>query len=159
MTAYSNVINKFVESAISGEGFDARALAPHVYDKISRADRKRTSVATITRDLRESANDFAKTAMKTHTDRQMGFNFLKLPGAVAVDDDGSKVKLTLSLSRMQFKKSVQRRRDKQSAIGEVADEMELAEKVVEPYWDAHPDWTFGQCIDALEIDAAKGAAA
>jgi hypothetical protein len=159
MTAYSNVINKAVETAISGAGFDARALAPTIYEKISRFDRKRTSIATITKDLREAANDYAKSAMKTHTEKQMGFNFLKLPGAVAVDDEGSKVKLTLSLSRMEFRKSVERRRTKQMAIGEVADEMELAESVANPYWDLHPDWTFGQCLEQAAKDQQIGDAA
>lgn len=159
MTAYSNIINKSVETAISGDGFDARALAPKVYEKISREDRKRTSIATITKDLREAANDFAKSAMKTHTERQMGFNFLKIPGAVSVDDDGSKVKLTLSLSRLEFRKSVERRRKKQSSIEEIADEMELAESVANPYWDKHPEWTFGQCLDQAARDQQVGDAA
>lgn len=159
MTAYSDIINKAVQAAISGTGFNARSLAPEVYGKISGVDRKRTSIATITKDLREAANDFAKSAMKAHTEKQMGFNFLKLPGAVAVDDEGSKVKLTLSLTRMEFRKSVERRRSKQTAIAEVADEMELAESVAIPYWNAHPDWTFGQCIEQAEKDAAGTAAA
>jgi hypothetical protein len=159
MTAYSNVINKVVETAISGEGFNARTLAPKVYDKIGREDRKRTSIATITRDLRDAANDFAKTAMKAHSEKQIGFNFLKLPGAVAVDDEGSKVKLTMSLSQMEFRKSVERRRSKQTAIGQVADEMELAESVAAPYWKLHPEWTFGRCIEQAEKDATGSAAA
>jgi hypothetical protein len=159
MTAYSNVVNKEVEAAISGTGFDARALAPKVYEKISRFDRKRTSIATITKDLREAANDFAKTAMKAHAEKQMGFNFLKIPGAVAVDDDGSKIKLTLSLSEIEYRKSVERRRSRQSAIGEVADEMEVAEAIAKPYWAAHPDWTFGQCLEQAAKDGSAGEAA
>ena len=43
MTAYSNIINKAVETAMAGDGFNARTLAPTVYDRISRVDRKRTA--------------------------------------------------------------------------------------------------------------------
>ncbi|PSS67074.1 hypothetical protein C6558_03415 [Ensifer sp. NM-2] len=156
MTAYSNIINKAVETAMSAEGFNARDLAPAVYAKISAADRKRTSIATITKDLRQAANDLQKSALKVRSDKQLGFSFLVLPGAVSVDDDGAKVKSTLALSRLEFRKAVELRRNKQSAIGEVADEMENAEAVAAPYWDAHPDWTFGQCLDALQADANRG---
>lgn len=159
MTAYSNAINKAVETALAGDGFNARALAPTVYDRISRVDRKRTSIATITRDLREAANAMAKSAMKAHDDKQFGFSFLLLPGAVAVDDDETKVKLTLSLSRVEFRKAIDVRRKRERSMGEVASEMELAEKVAAPYWDHHPDWTFGQCIEQAEKDAETGEAA
>ncbi|RVT80192.1 hypothetical protein EM858_04135 [Agrobacterium sp. CNPSo 2736] len=155
MTAYSNIINETVEATMSGDGFNARTLAPAIYDKISREDRKRTSIATITKDLREAANNIAKSAIKARDDKQLGFNFLLLPGTVSVDDDGAKIKLTLSLSRLEFRKAVENRRKKESAIGEVAFEMETAEKVAAPYWDKHPDWTFGQCLEQAAKDAIK----
>jgi hypothetical protein len=159
MTAYSNIINKTVEAAMSGEGFNARTLAPTVYGKISRDDRKRTSMATITKDLREAANALAKVALKARDEKQLGFNFLLLPGAVSVDDEGTKIKLTLSLSRFEFRKAVESRRKKEHAIGEVAFEMETAEKVAAPYWDQHPDWTFGQCLEQAAKDATTPTAA
>jgi hypothetical protein len=152
MTVYSNIINKAVEAAMSGDGFNARNLAPAVYEKISRIDRKRTSIATITKDLREAANAIAKTAMKAREDRQFGFSFLLMPGAVAVDDEGSKIKLTLSLSQVEYRKAVAGRRTKEKAIGNVATEMELAEKVADPYWQQHPEWTFGQCLEQAAVD-------
>ena len=159
MTAYSNIINKTVEAAMSGEGFNARTLAPTVYGKISRDDRKRTSMATITKDLREAANALAKVALKARDEKQLGFNFLLLPGAVSVDDEGTKIKLTLSLSRFEFRKAVESRRKKEHSIGEVAFEMETAEKVAAPYWDQHPDWTFGQCLEQAAKDATTPTAA
>ena len=97
--------------------------------------------------------------MKAHDDKQFGFSFMLLPGAVAVDDDETKVKLTLSLSRIEFRKAIDVRRKREKSIGEVASEMELAEKVAAPYWDRHPDWTFGQCIEQAEKDAETGEAA
>lgn len=159
MTAYSNIINKAVEGALSQSGFNARELAPTVYSKISGNDRKRTSLATIAKDLREAANSFAKSAMKELAEKQLGFSFLQLPGAIAVDDDGSKIKLTLSLSRLEVRKSIERRQTKHSSTGAILGEMEHAEQIATPYWNQHPEWTFGQCLQQAAADRQESDAA
>ena len=159
MTAYSAIINRTVEEAMSADGFDATALAPKVFKKIGKSDRERTSIATITRDLKDAANNIAKRAVKQHETAQIAFQFFPLPGAVALDLEGHKIKFTRSLSRMEFKRAKAIRKDHHLAAGEAVKVFEDAEKAFNPYWDQHPDWNAGQCMDQLVEDRSKGDAA
>lgn len=159
MTAYSNIINKTVSDAMDSDGFDAAVEAPKVYKKISKTDRERTSIATITRDLKDAASAIAKRAIKEHEAAQKAFEFFDLPGAVSLDIEGRKIKLTRSLSRIEFQRAGRIRKDHHAALGVAVEQFEKAERALGPYWDHHPDWTAGQCMDQLVADRAKGSAA
>lgn len=159
MTAYSDIINKTASDAISGEGFDARQFAPTVYRKISKEDRKRTSYATIAKDLRRAAATIEKQAMRAHVAAQLGFAFLDLPGAVAVDEDGHKTKSTMSLRQAEFTKARKLREDTKSSMDASIMAMVAAEQIAAPHWKEHPDWTLGQCLEQAAADGVTGAAA
>ena len=159
MTEYSSIINKTVEDAMSDGGFDASLYAPKVYDKITEAERKRTSLARIRMDLATAANNMAKRAMKAQAERQQMFGFMDLPGAVAVDDEGKKIKFTFSLKRLEFVAAKKRRETDRSSLDTSIGAMTIAEAVAAPYWDANPDWTLGQCLEQAEKDRPEGDAA
>lgn len=159
MTAYSEIINKTVEAAMSADGFDPAVHAPKVFRLIGKEDRERTSIATIARDLKSAANEIAKRAIRQQETAQMAFGFFRLPGAVALDLEGRKIKFTRSLSQMEFQRAAKIRVDHHKASGEAIKEFNAAEEAVRPYWRQHPEWTFGQCLDQLVTDKSKGSAA
>jgi hypothetical protein len=159
VTAYSNIINQTVAAAMSDSGFDARLYAPKVYDKIGRLERKRTSLATIAKDLRRAANDLAVRAMKEREGKQLGFGFLNMPGAVAVDADGHKVKFTLALSQLELQAATDFRRKSRSSLDVSIKDMEAAQEVAKAYWRQNPDWNLGQCLEQATKDLRSGAAA
>lgn len=158
MTAYSNIINLTVAAAMSDSGFDARIHAPKVYNKINRLERKRTSLATIAMDLRRAANDLAIRAMKEQEGKQLGFGFLNMPGAVAVDADGHKVKFTLALSQIELQAATEFRRKSRSSLDVSIKDMEAAQAVAKPYWQKNPDWNLGQCLEQAKAETSQSAA-
>lgn len=159
MTAYSDIINKTVEQAMSADGFDPAVHAPKVFKLIGKEDRERTSIATIAKDLKAAANEIAKRAIRQQETAQMAFGFFKLPGAVALDLEGRKIKFTRSLTQIEFQRAARIRVDHHRASGEAIKEFDAAEEAVRPYWQKHPNWTFGECLDQLVKDKSKGAAA
>lgn len=159
MTAYSDIINKTVLDAIAAGGLDTNVYGLKVFKKISAAERKRTSVAKIKMDLARAASDIAKRAMKERADRQVAFGFMELPGAVSVDDDGRKIKFTLSLKRLEFKAAKARRVVDRKGLDSSIKAMDAAEVTANPYWDKNPDWTLGECLDQASKDQTSGEAA
>lgn len=159
MTAYSNIINKTVLEAMGEDGFDASVYAPKVWQKISAVERKRTSLAKIKMDLGRAANDIAKRAMKEQVERQSTFGFMGLPGAVSVDDEGRKIKFTLSLKQFEFTAAKERRKTDRAGLDTSISAMNAAEVTARPYWTQHPDWSLGQCLEQAAMDQLAGDAA
>lgn len=159
MTAYSDIINKTVLEADAAGGMDTNLYDLKVFNKISAADRKRTSLTTIRADLAKATNALAKRAMKEQAERQGAFGFMHLPGAVAVDDEGRKIKFTLSLKRLEFKAAKARRVVDRKGLDSSIDAMDAAEVTANPYWDQNPDWTLGQCLEQAAKDQTSGEAA
>lgn len=159
MTAYSNIINKMVLEAFAADGLDTSVYGLKVFKKISAADRQRTSLTTIKADLARTASTIAKRAMKEQAEKQGSFGFMELPGAVSVDDDGRKIKFTLSLKRIEFKAAKGRRVTDRDGLDTSINAMSEAELVANPYWDLHPDWTLGECLAQAAKDQKSGEAA
>jgi len=137
---------------MSADGFDASELAPKVWAKIGKQDRKRTSIKTIARDLKDAASRIAKQVIRQQETAQMAFAFFKLPGAVSLDLEGRKIKFTRSLTRLEYQRASKIRKDHHTASGDAIKEFDAAEAAVAPYWDQNPEWTFGQCLDQFMSD-------
>lgn len=76
-----------------------------------------------------------------------------LPFAVSIDPEESRVKATSELTRDDMSAAIKLRtkhvRDAQLKLSEFV----AASRLAEPFWDIHPDWTFGQCIAAYMAPA------
>ncbi|MCZ7855032.1 hypothetical protein O9X81_00215 [Agrobacterium salinitolerans] len=76
-----------------------------------------------------------------------------LPFAVSIDPDETRVKATSELTRDEMAEAIKLRtknvRDAQLKLSEFV----AASRLAEPFWDVHPDWTFGQCVAAYMAPA------
>lgn len=156
MTQLSNIINRVVQEALTKEGFEPRLLAPSVWEELDEENRKACGLAEIVRKMKSAANTLAQDSISRLASSQIELPF-KLSGAVAIDVEARKIKLTEALSQMEFKRAMEIRRKQIKDDQAQLKEWEDAESLANPYWRKHPDWTFGQCVKAMSKDmrAAK----
>lgn len=69
----------------------------------------------------------------------------------ALDTDGRMLKATHALTRLEFERIRQIRRESLKADEAYLAKLDNAAAAVSPLWDAHPDMTFGEVCDLLRI--------
>ncbi|WP_038384986.1 hypothetical protein [Bradyrhizobium elkanii] len=82
--------------------------------------------------------------------------FPDLHGGYPIDGDGTRVKQTVALSRIELRRVIEIRRAQIKKDQAHLALLEQAETTVGPLWDIHPDMTFGEIC---ELYATKLAAA
>lgn len=78
----------------------------------------------------------------------------KLDKAYALDTEERVVKDTAQMTRPEVRRAIQIRRDQIKADRAKLEQLEQAEAAAAPYWDQHPDWTFGEALYAAARDGA-----
>ena len=149
MSQLSETINKAVELAMSSDGFDATELAPQVWDDLDGDSQKICGIGDVTRRLKDAANKFAKREAKALASAQMDLPFKNLPGVVALDLEGRKIKPTLSLKQIEFERARAIRKKQLEDDKRILDDFDAFEVAARPHWLKHPDWNVGQVIDAI----------
>lgn len=81
----------------------------------------------------------------------------ELQAAYALDLDGRYVKQTIDLTRVEVRRLIQIREEQATADAVHLNELKRAEREAGPIWDAHPDWVFGQVLNAVVQRALKAA--
>lgn len=151
MTQLSDTINRVVQEALTKDGFEPRILAPKVWEELDDESRAQCGIAEIIRRMKQSAKSLTQNAFASVGSAQIEMPF-RLDGAVAIDIDDRKIRLTESLQQAEFRRAIDIRR-KQIKDDEAAlQEWIVAERMATPYWAKHPKWTFGQCVTAISRD-------
>lgn len=158
MSQLSDAINKAVETAMSADGFDATVLAPKVWEDLDEESKKTVGIQELVRRLKAAADSMAKRAVKAMVSAQGELPF-NLPGAVSMDLEGRKVKLTRNLSQHEFERAIGIRKKQLADDEAVLKEFEAANRAFRPHWTRNPSWTAGQCLDAIMTGSRKGRAA
>lgn len=160
MTQLSDTINRVVQEALTKDGFEPRLLAPKVWEELDEDNRKACGLAEIIRRMKQAAATLAQNSIARLSTSQIELPF-KLSGAVAIDVDARKIKLTEALSQMEFNRAMEIRRKQIKDDQAQLKEWETAGRMAAPYWRDHPDWTFGQCVRAMskEVKGKKRVAA
>lgn len=148
MSQLSDAINRAVEEAMSKDGFDATVIAPDIWDGLDEQSRKQVGVQELIRRLKAAANSMAKRALIAMSAAQGELPF-NLPGAVAMDVEGRKIKMTRSLLQHEFERAIAIRRKQLKDDEAVLEEFEAANRAFRPHWQQNPEWTAGQCLDAI----------
>lgn len=78
----------------------------------------------------------------------------KLDERYALDIEERVIKDTANLTRTEVRRVIQIRRDQIKADRAKLEQLEQAEAAAAPYWDQHPDWTFGEALYAAARDGA-----
>ena len=157
MSRLSDAINKTVEAEMTDEGFDASLVAPALWETLDEESQKSVGIEGLTKRLKSAADKIARRAIKTMSSSQgeLPFNF---PGAVAMDTDGRRIKLTMKLREVEFRRAIEIRRKQLHDDEKVLKEFEAAAKAFAPYWKSHPDWTVEQCVNAIVARSSRSTA-
>ena len=72
-----------------------------------------------------------------------------LPAAVSMDLEGQTLRATRGLSRAEFVRAIEIRRQQIAQDSAALREWRMALQQADSFWARHPDWSFGQCLDAI----------
>lgn len=153
MSQISEIIHKAIDEA--GEGFDARVLAPRVWAQLDEESRMSIGLSEIVKRLKQAADSIWRAAERKEASAQAEMPF-DLPGAVPMDVEGRRIRKTATLLQAEFRRAGDIRAAQIEADRKALREWRDAEAAASPYWRDHPDWTFGQCMDALIADQRHG---
>ena len=92
----------------------------------------------------------------TTASRQLPF---QLPAAVAMDLEGTMLIATRVLSRAEFVRAIQIRGQQIANDRKALREWQQALKAADRFWAEHPDWSFGECLDAILRSAGSSTTA
>ena len=73
----------------------------------------------------------------------------QLPAAVAMDLEGTTLVSTRQLSRAEFERAIEIRRLQIANDQHALREWRNALRQADQFWATHPDWSFGDCLDAI----------
>ncbi|WP_374322870.1 hypothetical protein [Brevundimonas sp.] len=103
----------------------------------------------------KAASTRGRAALKERAGRtQIALPF-DLDHAYALDLDGRYVKNTVDMTRIEVRRAIEIRRGQIAADKARLTELENADRECAPHWDRHPDWTFGQALEAAVKALAK----
>lgn len=151
MTQLSDTINRHVQEALTKEGFDPRALAPKVWEELDEDSRSVLGIEGIIRRMKQAAKVLTSDALQRLGSKQIELPF-RIDGAVVVDVEDRRIRLTESLNQLEFARAIEIRKKQIKDDQAQLKEWESAERIARPYWRDHPDWTFGQCVKAIAKD-------
>lgn len=151
MSHLSDTITKHVQEAMNKNGFEPRLVAPRIWEELEDEDRKQCGLAEIIRRMKATAKSLTADAFAVIRSEQLEMPF-KIDGAVSMDIEGNTIRLTESLSQLEFHRAIEIRRKQIKDDERALKEWESAEKLVLPYWRDHADWTFGQCLRQFASD-------
>lgn len=82
----------------------------------------------------------------------------QLPAAVAMDLERTTLVATRALSRAEFERAIEIRRQQIAHDSAALREWRNALRQADRFWADHPDWSFGQCLDAILAASTRAAA-
>lgn len=149
MSRLSDLVNEAIILNTKSDG----TLVPHdAVSAIKPALDDESRDILVTEALHERVSNAAKNSksaiLKMAKKRNMELPF-NVDGAMALDIDGRYIKRTESLTQAEFKRAINIREKQIVDDSAKLAELRTAYHAVEPIWERHPDYTFGQCCSVL----------
>ncbi|HAU75922.1 MAG TPA: hypothetical protein DCW88_10440 [Agrobacterium sp.] len=151
MSHLSDTITKHVQESLNKDGFHPRLIAPRIWEELDAEEQKKCGLAEIVRRMKTTARTLTNNAFAVVRSGQIELPF-KIDGAVAMDIEGNTIRLTESLSQLEFRRAIEIRRKQIKDDVKQLKEWESAERMASPYWRDHSEWTFGQCVRQFARD-------
>ena len=149
MSQLSDAINHVLDENASNPAFNGKLAASDIWDGLDADEQKSCGILEVARRIRNAAATRSAERSARIPD-QMPLPFEGLDYAYPVDTDKGLIKRTRALSRLEFQRVISTREDGIEADSKKLRALQAAYKAVSPIWDAHPDWSFGQCCEEIE---------
>ena len=151
----NDVVAEIVGEVIAGRAINKRQAAVNRWDDIDADGQYLAGIDGVVDRIDQRARRLKLKAEQSSAPEQAALPF-QLPAAVAMDIDGTTLVATRQLSREGFERAIAIRRlqiaNDQHALREWRNALRQADR----FWAANPDWSFGDCLDAI---LAKGGTA
>ena len=144
----NDVVAEIVGEVIAGRAINKRQAAVNRWDDIDADGQYLAGIDGVVARIDTRARRLKLKAEQSAAPEQAALPF-QLPAAVAMDIEGTTLIATRQLSRAEFERAIAIRRlqiaNDQHALREWRNALRQAER----FWATNPDWSFGDCLDAI----------
>lgn len=153
----NDVVLDVIESIRQGAVVNKRQTAVERWDEIDADGQYLAGIEGFVARIEAKARQLRLTARQHTSEAQPALPFA-LPVAVSMDIEGHTILATRGLSRGEFLRAIEIREQQIANDSQALREWRAALQQAERIWSRHPDWTFGQCLDAIMATSARTAA-
>ena len=153
----NDVVAEIVGDVMCGRPVNKRQAAVERWDDIDADGQYIAGIDGVVARIDGRARALRVKAEKSTSAAQPELPF-HLPAAVAMDLDGTALVATRALSRAEFERAIEIRRQQIAHDSAALREWRNALRQADRFWAAHPGWSFGQCLDAILAAGARAAA-
>lgn len=154
----NDVVGEIVGAVIAGRSVNKREAAVARWDDIDADGQYLAGIDGVVARIDQRARSLNLKAERSSTPAQAELPF-ELPAAVAMDLEGTTLVATRDLSRDQFERAIEIRRRQIAHDSAALREWREALRQADRFWAARPDWSFGDCLEAIlaqtSMDAAR----
>jgi hypothetical protein len=150
----NDVVAEIVGSVIAGHAINKRQAAVNRWDDIDADGQYLAGIDGVVARIDQRARSLKLRAEKSTAPEQAELPFA-LPVAVAMDLDGTTLVSTRQLSRAEFERAIEIRRLQIAHDSEALREWREALRQADRFWADNPDWSFGECLDAILAQRAQ----
>ena len=144
----NDVVTDIVGEVIAGRSINKRQAAIDRWDDIDADGQYLAGIDGVVARIDRRARALQVKAERTADDNQPQLPF-QLPAAVAMDLEGTMLVATRVLSRAEFVRAIQIRGQQIAHDRKALREWQQALNAADRFWAQHPDWSFGECLDAI----------
>lgn len=148
----NDVVGEIVGEVIAGRAINKRQAAVNRWDDIDADGQYLAGIDGVVARIDTRARRLKLKAEQSSAPEQASLPF-QLPAAVAMDIDGTTLVATRQLSRAEFERAIAIRRVQIANDQHALREWRNALRQADQFWEENPEWSFGDCLDAI---LAKG---
>lgn len=148
----NDVVAEIVGEVIAGRAINKRQAAVNRWDDIDADGQYLAGIDGVVARIDTRARRLKLRAEQAATLAQAELPF-SLPVAVAMDLEGTTLVSTRQLTRAEFARAIEIRHLQIAHDSVALREWREALRQANQFWADHPDWSFGDCLDAI---LAKG---
>ena len=144
----NDVVAEIIGDVMAGHAVNKRQAAVKRWDDIDADGQYLAGIDGVVTRIDQRARSLKLKAEKSTAPDQAALPF-HLPAAVAMDLEGTSLVATRQLSRAGFERAIEIRQlqiaNDQRALREWRNALRQADR----FWVDNPDWTFGDCLNAI----------
>lgn len=152
----NDVVAEIIGDVMAGHAVNKRQAAVKRWDEIDADGQYLAGIDGVVTRIDQRARSLKLKAEKSAAPAQAALPF-HLPAAVAMDIDGTSLVATRQLSRAGFERAIEIRQLQIANDQRALREWRTALRQADRFWAANPDWTFGDCLDAILTQGAQTA--
>lgn len=151
----NDVVAEIVGEVIAGRAINKRQAAVNRWNDIDADGQYLAGIDGVVARIDTRARRLKLRAEQAATPAQAELPF-SLPVAVAMDLEGATLVSTRQLRRAEFARAIEIRHLQIAHDSAALREWREALRQASQFWEENPDWSFGECLDAIVARSSEG---